>query len=397
MILDLLTGASAVPPAFRRPVFTVSFGAGGGAGSGGSGGLGAAVAGAAVAAAAAGALGASLGGGASDPWREHLVALSVRCGLAPAVDAAEIWLTPDPQAPSVALGDAGSVQLGYADAAPQPVFTGTVTGVRRAVAGPVRLTATAGGAALARLRVNQGYEGRAAGDVVRDLAGRAAVATGTIEDGIDLPFYAVDDRRSGWEHVAALARASGFLAFLTPAGELTFAPPASGGPVQTFTYAEDVLALAVRTADPVFTAVTAAGEGAAGSRGKEAWSWLAKDPSAVQAKAGDGAPARLLSAPALRSAGAAQTAAAAVADAAARRAVTGTLLVPGAPAVTAGSTIAIAGAPRDELNGTYLALAVRHRLGQREGFVTRIDFSRTGRSGGGGLLGTLAGAVGGLL
>src|SRR5262245_11122886 len=104
MILDLLSGGTAAPPAFRRPVFDVRFGGGGAAGG--------------LASAVGGALGVSLGGGASDPWQQHLVAVAVESGLAPAVDTVEIWLTADPQAPAVALDDAGTASLGYADDSP---------------------------------------------------------------------------------------------------------------------------------------------------------------------------------------------------------------------------------------------------------------------------------------
>lgn len=375
MIADLL-GGSSPPPAFRRPVFDVRFG-------GGGGGLGG------VASAVGGALGV---GGAADPWKQHLVAVSVESGIAPAVDAVEVWLTADPQAPTAALDDEGSVSLGYEDDSPVLTFTGKVAGVRRGINGLTRITATAGGAALARLRVNQSYEDQTAGDVVSDLAGQAEVATGTVEDGVDLPFYVIDDRRSAWVHVAALARRSGFLAYVTPEGELYFGPYEPGDPVQTFTYGEDVLRLEASEASPEVGKVNTWGEGSAGSQGKDAWSWLVKDPASVQGSAGGGGPERWVHDPALRSGDAAKTAAQGIADAAGRLAVTGTLLVPGAPAVTAGSTIEIAGAPQDALNGKFLVRWVRHRLAKREGFTTRIVFSKSEGAGGG-----LLGALGGLL
>ena len=363
MILDLLTGGTPAPPAFRRPVFAVRFGFG--------------------------------GGGAADPWRQHLVAVAVESGLAPAVDAVEIWLTADPQAPTVALDDAGTASLGYADDSPVLTFTGKVAGVRRGLGGLTRITATSGGAALARLRVNQSYEDQTAGDVVRDLAGRAEVTTATVEDGVDLPFYVVDDRRSAWAHVATLARRSGFLAYVTPAGELFFGPYEAGDPVQTFTYGEDVLQLAAREESPEVGKVTTWGEGAAGSQGKDAWSWLVKDPAAVQGSAGGTGPERWVHDPALRSGAAARTAAQGIAEAAGRLAVTGTLLVPGAPAVTAGSTIEIAGAPQEALIGRFLVRWLRHRLDKQGGFTTRIAFSQaaSGGSGAGGLLGALGGLL----
>jgi phage protein D len=361
MVLDLLSGTPA-PPAFRRPVFEVRFGDGGGASGGGGG----------VAAAVGSALG--LGGGASDPWQQHLVAVSVESGIAPSVDAVEIWLTTDPQAPTVALDDEGSVSLGYADDSPVLTFTGKVASLRRGIGGLTRITATSGGAALARLRVNQSYEGQTAGDIVNDLTGRAEVAVGTVEDGIDLPFYVIDDRRSAWAHIAALARKSGYLALVTPEGELFFGPYEPGDPVQTFRYGEDILVLEAREGSPEVGAVTTWGEGAAGSQGKDAWSWLVKDPAAVQGSAGGDGPARWVHDPALRSGDAAQIAAEGIAAAAGRLQVTGTLVVPGAPTVTAGSTIEIDGAPQDALNGTFLVRWVRHRLAKREGFITRLAF-----------------------
>ena len=374
MALDFLSGPSSAPPAFRRPVFDVRFGGG----AGGLGGL-------------ASAAGSLLGGGASDPWKQHLVAVSVESGLAPAVDAVEVWLTADPQAPTAALDDEGSVALGYEDDSPVLTFTGKVAGVRRGIDGLTRITATSGGAALARLRVNQSYEDQTAGDVVNDLAGQAEIATGTVEDGVDLPFYVADDRRSAWVHVAALARRSGFLAYVTPEGELYFGPYEPGDPVQTFTYGEDVLRLEAREASPEVGVVTTWGEGSAGSQGKDAWSWLVKDPASVQGSAGGGGPERWVHDPALRSGDAAKTAAQGIADAAGRLQVTGTLLVPGAPAVTAGSTIEIAGAPQEALNGKFLVRWVRHRLAKREGFTTRIAFSKS--EGAGGLLGALGGLL----
>ena len=56
-------------------------------------------------------------------------------------------------------------------------------------------------------------------------------------------------------------------------------------------------------------AVTTVGEGAAGSQGQEAWSWLVKDPSSVTGSAGSGGPERLIQDASLRSTEAAQGAA----------------------------------------------------------------------------------------
>ena len=351
-------------PAVRRPSFAVRFGGGSGAG-GGLGGLAGTV---------TSALG--LGGGGADPWQETVIAMTVVCGLAPAVNTAEIWLAANERAPSAAVGDTGSISLGYEDSPPQPVFTGRVEAVRRNIHGLTRLTATDGGAALSRLRVNKSYEGQAAGDIARDLAGEAEVDTATVEPGSRFPFYVVDDRRNAYEQIASLARRCGFLAYVTPEGQLSFAPPSAGGQaIQTFTYGADILALEMTEGEPPMGAVTTIGEGAAGSQGQDAWNWLVKDPSAVKGTAGSGTPERIFSDPSLRSAGAAQQAADGVAGAAAALKVMGSLLAPGAPAVAVGRAIAVTGAPQDALNGTYMVRGVQHRYTKRAGFTTLIQFS----------------------
>lgn len=55
--------------------------------------------------------------------------------------------------------------------------------------------------------------------------------------------------------------------------------------------------------------------------------------------------------------------------------------MPGAPKVTVGVTIAVAGAPDPALNGSVLVLGVRHRYHKREGFTTRIVFGAPGAGG----------------
>ena len=111
------------------------------------------------------------------------------------------------------------------------------------VAGTTRLVASNGGAVLAALRVDQGYEQQSAGDIVRDLAGRTGVDTGPVENGPSLPYYVVDSRSTAWEHVAKLAALSGFAAWIGADAALHFGPLQAGAPAQTFTYGQDILEL----------------------------------------------------------------------------------------------------------------------------------------------------------
>jgi hypothetical protein len=330
----------------------------------------------------------TLGSAGPDDWGAVVLSVSVAAGLAPAVDAVELVVAAAAGAPSASVGDACDVAFGY-DGSTATVFTGEVRTLRRSVYGRTRITATNGGALLAALRLNQSYEKQTAGDVVRDLAGQAGANTDTLTPGIDLPFYALDDRRNAYEHVAALALLSNCLAFFTPAGGLSFAPHTPGPPAQKFSYGSEVLELEATEAAALVAAATAAGEGAAGSKGPDAWSWLLKDIAPVSATAGSGSPERLLAEGALRSRAGAEAAAKGRLAAAGLIDVTGRALVPGAPAVTVGSTIQIAAAPEPELNGPFLARELQHRFSKRGGFTTLVVFSKAGGAAPGGLPGGL--------
>lgn len=369
--------APKAPPTVRQPVFAVDIG--GGAPAGGLGGL-------------AGAVGNALGvnlGGSADPWQQHLLAMRVESGVAPFVDTAELALAVTPQSPPVALADNGSLSLGYSDDAAKTVFTGVVAELRHGL-GVQQVRLTNGGAALARLRLNQSFEQQSAGAIVSALADLAAVATDTVEAGADYPFYIVSQGQSVYRHIADLASQNDFAAWVTPDNTLIFAPLTAGDPVATFTYGDNLLALQMHEASPVLEAVTVIGEGAAGSQGAKAWSWLVKDPSVVTGEAGDGGSQRLISAPGLRTGDLAQRTATGLVNRSNITKVGGRLLAIGAPTVTVGSTIAIANAPQAIANGQFLVQRVRHDLTRQQGFTTFISFVKVGEEGS-----SLAGALSG--
>lgn len=313
------------------------------------------------------------GSGSAGEWAAALVSVVVEAGQAPSVDVAELRLASVPDAPRPARDEAGSVALGFQDSGAELVFTGHVERIRTSLVGPARITAVNGGANLAQLRVTQSYEKQSAGDIVRDLAQRAGVETDAIEGGVDLPFYALDATQTAYQHIARLARLSGFQARMTPEGKLAFAAPATGSPVHAFAYASDVLGMDVYEMPPQLGAVTVTGEGAAGNQGADAWGWIVKDPASLSRSAGTGQPERQFSVPELRSADTAQSAADAIAGAAVRGGLAGRLLVPGAPGVAPGSAVEVTGAPEEALNGTWLAARVRHRFSKSEGFTTLLD------------------------
>ena len=345
LALPALPGASA--PAVRRPVAEVDF------------------------------------GGSAGDWASALLSITVDLGTAPGVDAAELRLAPIDGKPAPAVGDAGTIKLGFDDGGAELVFTGVVELVARDVLGTLRVVAVNGAAAIARLRLNRSFEQRGAADVIKDLIDAAGASGGSITAAADLPFYVVDDRRSGWRQIADLARDCGSMAYVAPDGKVTVAPAPAGPPAATLSYAQDILELLAGPRAAGSGAITVLGEGAAGGEGSDAWNWLVKDPSSVKGSAGSGKPERLTSAPWLRSQSTAQAAADGAAAASAAAAVAGRVLATGNPKITVGSGVAIAGAPDGALNGDYVAEGVRHRFAGAEGFTTLVRLA--GAGGGGGL------------
>jgi hypothetical protein len=358
MVLDAVSDlfGSDAPPAVRRPVLEVDF------------------------------------GGNADAWRQHITAVQFEASLLPGVDAAHLYFSSNADAPEIIPGDSGSIALGYEDNEPTVILTGQAMSVERNLSGLACVMATNGGSILAGTRLNRSYDQQSAGEIVSDLA--SAIETDSLEDGVSFPHYAVDTRRNALQHIAVLARKCNFIAYFSPEGKLNFVPFSPGSPVQTFTYAVDILALEITESTPPVGEVTLVGEGAAGSQGSDAWSWLVKDPTTVTGTAGDGDPKRPGIDASLRSSDAAQSAALGEASAASLTQTVGRITVPGAPLVTLGSVIEIADAPQDSLNGQCFVRRVRHSYSKRSGFVTRIDFGKIGEGGG---LGGLLSAVGGLL
>jgi phage protein D len=314
------------------------------------------------------------GSAAASVWAHAISIVTVELGAAPAVDAVQIAIAPGQQAPAVAVGDTGSVSLGFAGAL-VPVFSGAVASVLHSVSGATRIVATNAGGTLARLRVNQSYEQLSAGRIVSELANAAGI-TNMTADGVSFPYYVADDSRSAWAQVAALARVCGFLATVDAQGGLVFGPPQTT-PVKTFTYGVDILALQAAESAPSFGKVTVVGEGAAGSQGSDAWSWLIKDPASITATAGSGTPERLVQDSSLRNKSAAQTAADASSARAKSVAMAGRIVVPGTPEIVPAGSIEIKRAPDAALNGVRTVYVVRHRFAKGAGFVTTIDFGGT--------------------
>ena len=270
--------------------------------------------------------------------------------------------------------DEAVIELGYAgNSGLTQVMAGTVLTVEPGLT-TARVVGYSAAQTLLRTFVDQTYESKTAGQIVRDLADRAGVDITTVENGITFPAYVTDGLRSVCQHMRDLADLCGFDLYVNADGELVFEKFVSGKTVHVFEYTKHILELDVLQAPPRAALVEAWGESPTGSQGEEAWAWLTKDFSGSKGTAGSGEPKLLLERTALRTADAAQSAAEAAHTHIQRRTLRGRLLTVGQPQVKLGDAIRLRDVPDDALNNTFQVRSVTHRITKIEGFTTAIEF-----------------------
>ena len=270
--------------------------------------------------------------------------------------------------------DEAVIELGYADnSGLTQVMAGTVVTVESGLTMSGVIGYSAAQTLLCTF-VDQTYESKTAGQIVRDLADQASVDVATAEGGINFPAYVIDSHRSVYHHMRDLADLCGFDLYVDADGELVFEKFVSGKTVHVFEYTKHILELDVLQAPQRAALVEAWGESPTGSQGEEAWAWLTKDFSGSKGSAGSDEPKLLLDWPALRTADAAQAAAEAAHTNIQRRTLRGRLLTIGQPQVKLGDAICLRDVPDDALNKTFQVRSVTHRITKIEGFTTAIEF-----------------------
>jgi hypothetical protein len=125
---------------------------------------------------------------------------------------------------------------------------------------------------MQRLRVPAAYERRDAGAIVRDLATRAGVETGTVEPGVMLPADYLDGAVSAYHHARALADRLGFELYTDRRGRLMFREPRPTV-TTTYTYGRDLFAAAGRV-NTDWLAPVVGGEGHMSEGGENSVHWL---------------------------------------------------------------------------------------------------------------------------
>jgi hypothetical protein len=295
----------------------------------------------------------------------------------------------------VVLGDEVDLALGDDDDE-APVFTGTVAALRPGVAGVSMLALGTVGKVL-NLRTGGTYEGQTAGAIVRDLAGQAGVPTGTVDDGPQLPRFAVDARLSAYAHLEDLADRLGFELYADVQGSLMFHAlgdaaglDAAGGGLlgavgsvaasaglarpggERYEFGRHLLAVTGARRPAAWGTLTVGGESPMSGQGDRTSHWLTVNDADYRGSAGSGDPRRTLLDPAARTKDLADRFAAGRLAVARRGAQEVRLSVLGRPGVDLGSGAGAVGLPDDLAGGDGYVRAVRHRFGAGTGFVTDL-------------------------
>ena len=289
--------------------------------------------------------------------------VSVDLGLAPAHDRAQVVLHALSPVVDLTVGAQLTIGLGVDGDSVETVFTGIVERIQAAAAG-IQVTAYAPSLALSRTRVAQAYLGQTAADVISDLLSQAGVSPGSISADLSLAAYHVDERRSAWSHVCAIARLAGAAVRSAADGSVEVAPLSAGTEERELRYGAELLAwYAERRADGE-PAPAIVPTGAGSEAGAERWQLLLKEP--------DGGPpsATTLVPGAVRDRDAAATVADGFAARAGLRQQGGWALVTGLAGMRAGERVGLIGLPLGGDVGAR-ALTVTHRL-DRGGYTTRM-------------------------
>jgi hypothetical protein len=168
--------------------------------------------------------------------------------------------------------DDASIELGYADGDLQKVITGKVASTEPGLTS-MRVIGYSPAAVLLRSSGELNFEGKTAGAIVQDLAGKAGVGVARADDGITFPYYVIDGRRSFYSHIKDLARLSGLDLYINPDGEIVLKRFTGGRTVHVLEYGKHIIETEVREAAPPAGLVEAWGESPGGGRAEEAWAW----------------------------------------------------------------------------------------------------------------------------
>lgn len=250
------------------------------------------------------------------------------------------------------------------------VFTGKLRTLRRSVRAVEAIASDSSGD-VARYRSSVTFEDATAADIARLLAADAGAATGEIEADLAFAAYAAHSGCTAAEHIAAVAKLSGAIAFTNGEGALNLIPRPDRAEIALL-FGRELLEIRESVGTPTAQQPYAIGSGPAGSTSEV--TALRTSPTVLPSSAPpSGSSSRRISVGALRTPSGASSASEALARFVAvscRRIVTQGFLV---PTIRAGSVIEIHSAPNSISKGPWLVTRVVHDLQPRRGGRSRIE------------------------
>ena len=327
-------------------------------------------------------------------WKEQALRIELSLNPSPLVDVMTIKL---PAAASLQADLDDDVELTLnSGEAEEKVFTGVVQSIRRGFSS-IDVKAINAGSLLSRYFPAVTYENVTTATVARNLCSDAGVSTGSLETGSELTFYVADPTRTAWQHIHRVCSWSGMLVSISADNEVEAKVVNATQADVALRFGREIVELGrTRSAAKIETFVVAgeSGVGVASSPDVHrpvtdfftgnrpdppsptvTWTWL----------------------PALRT-----TSAAATAGAARKRMYTsgadcGVFIAFLQPKLRPGVVLEMQDLPAGLTDGPVWIHSVRHVLSPH-GALSRVEYCKGGDSFNPlALLGSLAGAVGGLL
>ena len=272
---------------------------------------------------------------------------------------------------SLAAQDPVKLELGYKDSGVEKVFEGAVDSLVETHEG-IGVKALGTAACLLDLRIFQSYEKQSAGKIVKDLVRTGGLSPGEIDEGLEFPYYVVDDSRNVFEQIRILADRCGFDLYQDADNKIFFKEFSKTSGDHTFEYGVHILSLDIGSSLPAFGSVQVWGESPASSEGEDAAFWLTQTPADFMGEAGSDEPLYLVKDRSIRTKAAADQSAAGILALAERKAVRGTLRILGYSSVLPGDTVTVKSAPWESMNSTYQVRRVYHHLSREQGFITSL-------------------------
>jgi hypothetical protein len=297
----------------------------------------------------------------------------------------------------IALEDDVSLELGH-DGDNQTAFTGKVVRLQPALSG-VTIFALGKMNDLLNYRSANTYESQSAGAIVQDLIGGAGLEAGKVDDGPDLPRFAIDRRASAFAHVKGLADRLGYELYADRDGKVMFhalgdaagldaagggllgavagavTALLGGGGSEGYAFGKHLVSGSAQSAPPAWSSVQVGSESPMSSQGDSSAHWLTTEDSDFTGSAGSGDPQLFLLDLAARSKDLADRFAAGRLAVAKRTAHQVSFTVLGRPQVDLGDDLSLSDVPDSVFNGQGYVRAIRHRFSDGAGFVTEFRIS----------------------